>query len=468
MLLQFFLFAYVRGQDWDYRDYYDMFGDYVLGGYRIFDFYQINREAGGESYIFKDDRFYRWFSRAMLFKEGSGGTFYRFWVGREIPMYFTPLSLSDVAVNGMWSDIGKAGLFTLSIAAARPSNPVWSAEWSDRESREKSSVYMFGSMLSFKLSSVFARLYFTNLHRARFDLYEKPFLGSPDTSSKPSKIFIRFQDADSQDDVPLSIEGVEVYFQAGGAPTYSLGEGDFSDAYWDKGYLVESFGDVRVKKDGSARVASKGGYFSYAFDVPSDASAVIVCFKYSGRYIISLKTDLDGSWIPVKTSLPFVYKKHARDSVEWGFNTAKSVVGLSLKGSLLGLALDSEVALNSAVYQFPSDSASRGIWMPFYPAAYLSLSKNLDWLTVGTYFYGMSSLYSTDFESKYHLVIDNDDRDGLADWEDWDGVLPGLDRNFNGISDYDENQNGSPDYHEPFLMLKVDDPFFEVELDENH
>ena len=92
----------------------------------------------------------------------------------------------------------------------------------------------------------------------------------------------------------------------------------------------------------------------------------------------------------------------------------------------------------------------------------------------------------------YEFVDDDDDLNGLTEWERpffvrWGGIAesvtdsptsirldqremawPGLDENGDFINDHNQNRNLYPDYEEPFLRYRADRPEFLFGLDMNH
>jgi len=74
----------------------------------------------------------------------------------------------------------------------------------------------------------------------------------------------------------------------------------------------------------------------------------------------------------------------------------------------------------------------------------------------------------------YEFVEDDDDYDGVPEWErplhiSSNGVAwPGYDENRDFLHDYNQNGNLVPDYEEPFLRFRADRPEFLFGLDMNH
>jgi hypothetical protein len=174
--------------------------------------------------------------------------------------------------------------------------------------------------------------------------------------------------------------------------------------------------------------------------------------------------------------------------------TGLGVYGGDIKGVIKNINYKGEYAISES-YIDGSPSGKR------YPAYYLELSRGFNKLSIGGNYHYIDSQYNTTFRSPdvkmryyytptggvdyFNLVDDNDDNDQYPDeidqmsWSEYlsrkyefftqiDGVFPGLDKNKNGISDYNENRNAYPDYLEDFLMFYVDPPEFEIGDDDNN
>ncbi len=173
-------------------------------------------------------------------------------------------------------------------------------------------------------------------------------------------------------------------------------------------------------------------------------------------------------------------------------NTGLGILGFSLYGNLRALNYKTEYyASSNYANGKPADKS--------YPAYQIKFDLKKNNLLVGGNYHYVDSNYSTTFTipkneirtpldvttNKYELVDDNDDNDQYADDIDqlsyteylkqkvkvfnWlDGVFPGLDKNKNGVSDYNENRNAQPDYDEDFLRYNVDSPDFEFGDDFNN
>ncbi|MFA5858213.1 MAG: hypothetical protein WC955_04030 [Elusimicrobiota bacterium] len=172
--------------------------------------------------------------------------------------------------------------------------------------------------------------------------------------------------------------------------------------------------------------------------------------------------------------------------------TGLGIMGFALYGNLRGLNYRTEYnSSGEYVSGKPSDKT--------YPAYQAKADTQLGKFKVSGSYYYVDPGYTTQlnlaqskiktpingFTNSYNLVDDNDDNDQYPDELDQmsysqylsnkvyffnylDGVFPGLDKNKNGISDYNENRNAIPDYEEDFLRFSVDSPDFEFGDDFNN
>lgn len=175
-----------------------------------------------------------------------------------------------------------------------------------------------------------------------------------------------------------------------------------------------------------------------------------------------------------------------------GDTSGIGLIGVSLRGKIMGVGYKAE-------YDLCENYIDGKRTEKMYPTYLGKTEYKKDKITfVGGYHY-VDPNYTTTFRVstssvkmnmdsynlvfyEYQLVEDNDDNDQWVDYVDqlWsnqvgnsyfgipDGVFPGLDKNKNGVSDYNENRNAYPDYEEDFLRYYVDPPQFEVGDDLNN
>ena len=161
---------------------------------------------------------------------------------------------------------------------------------------------------------------------------------------------------------------------------------------------------------------------------------------------------------------------------------------------VLGFQLRGEFARNTQYHRFPNINFAKLSDLHksdrTADAFFLNVTKRSGRLFAYGEAFGMDHDYSTrgyitnalnnfvDYEDSrrnwYEYVDDNDDQDREVDWARAGGgiadisIFPGLDENNDLISDFNENQNLTPDYDEPFLRHYVDPPEFLFGVDMNN
>ena len=189
-----------------------------------------------------------------------------------------------------------------------------------------------------------------------------------------------------------------------------------------------------------------------------------------------------------------------RVKFEYGLPTATMVAGFTIEGTdIWGVDFYGEWDRSFRYFQYPNATLfdakeSHEISRREADARYLTLSKQqFPFFAYGEAYridedYGTSAFIvdgggNTKYDQPalrvFQFVDDNDDQDAVADWvRPGSGVLdqnvfPGWDENNDGISDFNQNDNGLvsnelPDYEEPFLRYDVDRPEFLFGIDFNN
>ncbi|MCE5249149.1 hypothetical protein LLG96_02910 [bacterium] len=206
-------------------------------------------------------------------------------------------------------------------------------------------------------------------------------------------------------------------------------------------------------------------------------------------------------------------------TIDFGVQVACIIYGLDFDFNYRGLKITGEYVTNSNHYMFPDENPGTGFPTDIVSgqaprtgykfaqrdhAYYVTAQK--DWNRFGfsgevfkmgkfyrpylDYFYaiagemgyGVSAINSRNNTVRFPLIEDNDDNDQYPDTmieqntmgyriistEDPDGVFPGNDADNDGIADNNKNNNGLPDYDEPFLMFDVDPDQFVFGNDYNN
>ena len=190
-----------------------------------------------------------------------------------------------------------------------------------------------------------------------------------------------------------------------------------------------------------------------------------------------------------------------RVTFDYGLPTGTTVAGLTIEGTdLWGFDFYGEWDRNYRFFQYPNAalfnaSDPHQISHVEADARYVTVSKQEypffaygEAYDIGEDYITNTLIVTGDGNTKYdqptlrlyEFVDDNDDQDGNADWvrpgsgEVDRNVFPGWDDNNDGVSDFNQNDNGAvsnelPDYDEPFLRYNVDRPelLFGIDLNNN-
>ena len=195
--------------------------------------------------------------------------------------------------------------------------------------------------------------------------------------------------------------------------------------------------------------------------------------------------------------------------LDYGLPTASELIGVNWDlNDWQGFSLLGELVLNRRFSRYPNPhiSAHHETVASAY-AGYLNAAyRRGAWMLFGEGF-SIADDYSTRYwltdrngrikfknpvPQVYEFVDDDDDLNGLTEWERpffvrWGGIAesvtdsptsirldqremawPGLDENGDFINDHNQNRNLYPDYEEPFLRYRADRPEFLFGLDMNH
>jgi hypothetical protein len=205
-----------------------------------------------------------------------------------------------------------------------------------------------------------------------------------------------------------------------------------------------------------------------------------------------------------------------RVSVDFGIQVASIIYGVDANFNYHGFTINGEYATNSSHYMFPDDYPGTGCparvvpglaprkghkWAELDHAYYVTAQKDWRSLGFGGEFFKIGNFFrpyldyyrwlftpgqrinNRNGNLRIPLIEDNDDNDQYPDTmydanttmganiqslEDPDGVFPGNDADHDSYPDNNKNNNGIPDYDEPFLMLDSDPDAFVFGNDYNH
>ncbi|MSR82414.1 MAG: hypothetical protein EXS58_05740 [Candidatus Latescibacteria bacterium] len=174
---------------------------------------------------------------------------------------------------------------------------------------------------------------------------------------------------------------------------------------------------------------------------------------------------------------------------DYGRQTGVTVAGIRLDTQVMGFLFDAEFGRDFDFRQYPDIGGERHETRA--NAYYLVMQRAFERFSLGGEIFNMPPDYNTVLSTQdvrlsseytgpflaevgnslktnynntleFNLVEDNDDRDPFPDdhflnfVRDQNGIFPGLDSDFDGRPDTNRNNNGIPDYNEPFLLYYVD------------
>jgi|GEM_PF-2764790 len=156
----------------DVYDWYDPFGEKLITGYSVYDFYDINSRGiliGGESQIFKSYRYNRWLYEFIVISDEFGGMKNRLTIGDELKTKFSSLTLSKAGINGIrWDVSTKNDEFTIVFSRLSEPGIILNTAWQDEPKlylKEKSSIYLVGMYNKLSLFNQSLGVTYVNIHQ---------------------------------------------------------------------------------------------------------------------------------------------------------------------------------------------------------------------------------------------------------------------------------------------------------------
>lgn len=469
------------------RGQYDIFGNWLTRGWRIYEWRQEQPLAFGST-VFKDARFSNWFSNLVVASDSKGEYFTSLTVGDDIRTTLTPLTLSLSRFNGVQWDF-QSDKYQATVLMSRVSEPVRAIQGSDRDQRSDYTnlLGLRGAAQVGDFINLGAAFVNTHFGSSRTDFSETSLGGlltSSQNSGNVTEIVIRISD-----DSP----------------------GDGSGALFFSSEMVVD-GEVSVVQPTVEGGRQREGFLEALPEAPillryqvPDALVVrdvefnlVLSNDYRVEVTSNLQTNISGQ--PV-----FLLVTRAEDNVkdntnqrvvsfDYGLPSANQIASLTLEvEDVLGFEVRGEFARNTQFQRYPNinvvklsnlskSSRTADAW-------FLSATKREGRFFAFGETFSMAHDYTTrgyitdqndfvDYENErqnwFEYIDDNDDQDRNVDWARFGGgggdtaVFPGLDENNDLIPDFNENQNRTPDYDEPFLRHYVDPPEFLFGVDMNN
>ena len=490
---------------------YDIYGNYITRGWRIYDWSQEQPRSFGST-VYKDPRFSSWFSNLIVSSASKGQYHIALTVGNEIRTTLTPLTFSKPTFNGIQWDF-LSDKYALTAIASRASDP---AQRLTEETQPPSPATDHANLIGFRGTAQLGDLVrvggtYVNVFTGKSiddwaDNSLKGRLTTAQNSARVRQITIKLSD-----DSPGDREGGALLFSE--AIFIDGRRADISPSI--KGGVVR---EGRREASGTEEiflVYDLEGWSYVDGDVVRDVNwfkeiefNLVLANDYRVEITSNTQVDLNGQQI-------FLLAARAEDNVKdatnqrvvrfaYGLPTSNEIYGATLElTDLYGVWLRSELAINRRHRRFPNPNRSildHALATEESQAFYLTAQKLFyPWFVYGEFF-SIDDGYSTtafipDRSGRivydrpelywFEMVDDNDDQDRLPDWDRnpnnqtagneiddargrLGGIFPGLDENNDFVSDFNQNDNFQPDYEEPFLRYNVDPPEFLFGVDMNN
>ncbi|MEE3259299.1 MAG: hypothetical protein VX293_08810 [Candidatus Latescibacterota bacterium] len=466
---------------------YDIFGNWVTRGWRIYEWRQQQPLAFGST-VFKDGRFGQWFQNLVVASDSKGQYFTSLTVGDRIRTTLTPLTFSRSRFNGVQWDFA-SDKYEATVLLSRVSEPVRVVQGSNRVQDTDYTNFMGlrGTTQIGDFINLGATLVNTNFGSASSNFSENSRAGlltSSQNSGNVTEIIIRIADDSPGDGSGALFFSSQMIVDGEVTPVNPTIEGGrqregFLEALEEAPILLR----YRVP---DPLVVQKVNF------------AMVLSNDYRVEMTSNLQTNINGQpiFLPVTRA-----EGNVRDNTnqrvvrfDYGLPSANQIASVDLiVEDVWGMEVRGEFARNTQFQRYPNINIQKlsnlkqseitadawflnatrrsGRWFG-YGEAY---SMDHDYTTRG-YITDQNDFvdYENQRQNWFEYIDDNDDQDQLVDWPRFGGgggdnaVFPGLDENNDLISDFNENTNLTPDYEEPFLRHYIDPPDFLFGVDMNH
>ncbi len=490
---------------------YDPFGNALGRGWLVYNWNQEQPAPRGslidkdrtrfspeaQTGSFNGEAYDGFFNRLVIATDRSRRGSYRLMIGDEIHTRFTPLTFNKPRFNGIRLDYAEDRM-AASIILSRPSQP-------DGQQRTDA-THIFGGRAEFELTALSTfGLSYVNAHNVQteedFNL-GNPLYGTLSSQQNQAleKLWVRIRDDSPGKGVSGAVlAGFDIVLVDTSGREIRGREIDFLPK-------VEGGGTV----DGQLE-AIDGESILLEYDMKSlDAAGlrsgslaqVSVELAVANDYQIELASDLqtDGEdfnpeivFLPVRRAAGNVQDRSNTDllTVEYGLPVVNDLIGLDWSVvDWNGLSTQGEMVVNRRFFRYPNPRATNhhrsdiASTASYVHAAY----KRSPWMLFLEGF-SIEDGYSTQYwlsdedgrikyrnpiPQVYEFVDDDDDTDGLPEWQRpyagfFDPVAwPSYDENGDFLNDHDQNGNSFPDYEEAFLRFRSDRPEFLFGMDMNH
>ncbi len=466
---------------------YDIFGNYITRGWRIYEWRQQQPLAFGST-VFKDSRFGQWFQNLVVASDSKGQYFTSLTIGDQIRTTLTPLTFSRSRFNGVQWDFA-SDKYEATVLLSRVSQPVRVVQGSNRVQETDYTNFMGlrGTTQVGDFINLGATLVNTNFGSSSSNFSENSRAGlltSSQNSGNVDEIVIRIADDSPGDNSGALFFSSQMIVDGEAVPINPTIEGGrqregFLEALEEAPILLR----YRVP---DPLVVQKVSF------------AMVLSNDYRVEMTSNLQTNINGQpiFLPVTRA-----EGNVRDNTnqrvvrfDYGLPSANQIASVDLVvEDVWGMEVRGEFARNTQFQRYPNINIQKLSNLKkseiTADAWFLNATRRTGrWFSYGEAF-SMDHDYTTrgyitdqndfvDYENQrqnwFEYIDDNDDNDQLVDWPRFGGgggdnsVFPGLDENNDLISDFNENVNLSPDYEEPFLRHYIDPPDFLFGVDMNH
>ena len=466
---------------------YDIFGNYITRGWRIYEWRQQQPLAFGST-VFKDARFGQWFQNLVVASDSKGQYFTSLTVGDRIRTTLTPLTFSRSRFNGVQWDFA-SDKYEATVLLSRVSEPVRVVQGSNRVQETDYTNFMGlrGTTQIGDFINLGATLVNTNFGSSSSNFSENSRAGlltSSQNSGNVTEIVVRIADDSPGDGSGALFFSSQMIVDGEIMPVNPTIEGGrqregFLEALEEAPILLR----YRVP---DPLVVQKVSF------------AMVLSNDYRVETTSNLQTNINGQpiFLPVTRA-----EGNVRDNTnqrvvrfDYGLPSANQIASVDLVvEDVWGMEVRGEFARNTQFQRYPNINIQKlsnlkkgevtadawffnatrrsGRWFSYGEA----FSMDHDYATRG-YITDQNDFvdYENQRQNWFEYIDDNDDNDQLVDWPRFGGgggdnaVFPGLDENNDLITDFNENVNLTPDYEEPFLRHYIDPPDFLFGVDMNH
>ena len=507
------------------EEHFDNFGNRLGRGWLVYNWEQeqpgprgssIDKNLGGLSSLRLQGNqrpAYRdFFSRLVIASDQRRDGSYRLMVGDEIFTRLTPLTFYKPRFNGVRLDYA-GDLRKATLLLARPSNP-------DEESQTNSTTMMAGH-LEFDLGDrLKLGATYVNAHNVvtqkEFD-EGNPLHGVLTTSQNQTldKIYIRIRDdSPGKGSVGATLAGFDIVMVDTSGRQFRGSEVGFLPSI--EGGILQG-GRLFARDEESIVLEYDLGRFDIEQIQSKDLRRVWIELSVANDYRIETASDLQTDGERRNPEIVYLTSERARGNVQdntntsirridYGLPTASELIGFDWNlFDWQGFSFRGEWVINRRFLRYPNpaihdhfeyfETATAGYLDAFFQRGPWSLrAEFFEMEDSYSTFYWLSSQsgrirYKSPIPHVYEFVDDDDDLNGLTEWQrpffvNWGSdtaqridtiqsdrrevAWPGLDENGDFINDHNQNRNFLPDYEEPFLRFRSDRPEFLFGLDMNH